>query len=311
MRRWDKRGGGPAPGGPGARGTLQGPCPAGRAARGWGGAGAPSGSWPPATLMRRAPAGPAPSWRAGREGVRSGLGPGQVGAWLPQGAACTGTAHNCFQDSVLPAADPYPGLCVHSAVVEGLALHGPPSPHTHTPSWVPAVAQSLQGPMGGHAWLGRCQERGWHREMGKRREQLLPAPAAGPHSTRDEHLGTRVHARARVCVSLADTLHTWDGHIHCARVHAHTRYPVAMQEVCCVCAHTHSMPPHPHIYSTVPPHQPPHHSTLLGGCGCPHGWPGSTSKAGHSCKQHGHGSMLLPAPWWGRRAEEHFRPGWR
>lgn len=73
-RRWDKRGGGTAPGGPGARGTLQGPCP--RGMHRMGGSGMPPSSQPPRSRAACPTVGHPPglpvemAWRGTRAGAR-------------------------------------------------------------------------------------------------------------------------------------------------------------------------------------------------------------------------------------------------
>lgn len=211
----------------------------------------PPGSWPtpppppppqPGSLPRRG----APSWPACGEGVGWDQGWGTAG---------------------LPAAPPQ-AVCVQGCHGRGWHCRDP------QPGWAPAVAQSLQGPMGGRA-QGRCQAPGQHKETGA---SMLPAWAAGSHGTRHKHL----RAHVCTCVSLADTVwarmwRTW--------ARTYRRYPGAVQ------AASWYAPCHTPLHPVVP----------LGGCGCSPRWPGTAQKAGRSRKQHGHSPALLPAPRWGRR----------
>lgn len=149
-RRWDKRGGGTALGGPGARGTLQGSCP--EEMHWMGGWDVPRLVAPPQTVSL--PRHEAPFWPSRGEGV------GWDQGW--------GTPR-------LPTAAP---SCVCTGLLwQTLALQG-----------LPARVGTCCGsePAGSHrCGQGWCQAPGQQGEMGT---SMLPAWAARSHGTRHKHL---------------------------------------------------------------------------------------------------------------------------
>lgn len=118
-RRWDKRGGGTAPGGPGARGTFAGALTWGYA---WGWVGCSWAPTPPLLSQAACPAmGHPPDPPMGR-------------TWGGTRAGHARTAHS---------------LCVHKAIMARVGTAGPPSPGEH-PLWLRAcwVSQVVM-PRGG------------------------------------------------------------------------------------------------------------------------------------------------------------------
>lgn len=204
-RRWDERRG-HSPGRAGARGTLQGPCPKGM--HRIGGSGMLPGSQ-------------APCRQAACPAVGHPLGLSMGIAW---GGTKAGACRGCLW---LPRA-----VCTHGCHVEGWHCR------CHM-RWAPAVAQSLQGAMGGHG-QGQCQALGPTREMGA---STLPAWAVGSHGTRYKHL-----EHMCMCVCPSQTQH---GHAHSTRGHAH------MHSTLGLCRQQAGIPPSPCTplpHSTLQPH---------------------------------------------------------